>query len=195
MNHGAHHDESLVKGAPGMFGTMHSRRGSAASAVIVVIVLIALAGGLWYFVLRSTPTKTVTSLLEAARMGDAQMMANYLTEDSSGEGDLVIGLTRRLTGDATGEPEYTVGEAEITENRAVVPVQFPVEGMISTLTGMETFTLPYVLNREGRTWLVDTNETQQEIGNRVAGGALEMFRRFISPGESTDGQEPGERHI
>ena len=178
-----------------MFGTCCRRRGSAASIVVVVLVLVLLAGGLWYFVFRSTPEKTVTNLLQAARRGDEERMAAYLTEGSRVEGNPIVGLTRHMAGEAEGEPQYTVGEREVTEERAVVPVEFPVSGTISTLTGMESLTVPYVLHREGRTWLVDTSDTQQEIANRIAGGAWDMVRRFIMRGGPMDEQEPGERNI
>ncbi|MFW5866924.1 MAG: hypothetical protein ACOCX2_03845 [Armatimonadota bacterium] len=178
-----------------MFHRISSRRGSAGSVVVVVIVLALLAGGLWYFVLRSTPEKTVTNLLEAVRLGDEQMAAAYLTEASAVEGNLVMGLTRRLAGEPTGEPQYTVGEAAILEDRATVAVEFPVGGTFRTLTGVESFTMPYVLQREGQTWLVDVPETQEEVGREITGGALDILRRFISPDDSPDDPTSGDRHI
>jgi hypothetical protein len=165
-----------------MFRKAHSRRGSAATAIIVILVLALIGGGVWYFVLRSTPEKTVGNLLEAARIGEDETMKDYLTEASRTDGGLVLGLTRRLVGDPTGEPEYTIGEPVIADGSATVPVEFPVGDTIATLTGRETFTVPYVLRKEGRTWLVDTADTREEIGRRVAGGALDTLRRFITPG-------------
>jgi hypothetical protein len=178
-----------------MFRTHDSRRGAAGSALVVVLVLAVLGAGLWYFVLRSTPKKTVTNLLEATRLGDEQMASDYLLEPTTAGESLVMGLTRRLVGDATGEPQYTVQEPDITEDRAIVPVQFPVEGTFRTLTGMESLTIPYVLHRQGRTWLVDVTETKEEIGREIAGGAMEMLQRFLSPGGAPEGAVPGERRI
>ncbi|MGI5816782.1 MAG: hypothetical protein ACOX9R_01660 [Armatimonadota bacterium] len=165
-----------------MIRALHRRRGSAAGGVIVVLVLALAAGALWYFVLRSTPQKTVGGLLEAARVGDEQMMLEYLTPQSRSEPGLVIGLTRRLAGEPAGEPQYSIGEPVVGETTATVPVEFPVGNTIATLTGMRTLTVPYVLHREGQTWLVDTAATQEEIGRRLTDSALEMLRRFIMSG-------------
>ncbi|MBD3291462.1 MAG: hypothetical protein GF393_00950, partial [Armatimonadia bacterium] len=165
-----------------MFRTLHSRRGSAATVVVVVLVLALIAGGLWYFVLRSTPEKTVTGMLEAVRAGDEEALKAYLTEQSQEDAGLVLGLTRKLAGNATGKPRYTIDEPVISENVATVSVQFPLGDTISTLTGMETFNMPYVLHREGQTWLVDTADTQEELGKQFAGGVMNILRRFILPG-------------
>ncbi|MFW6438207.1 MAG: hypothetical protein ACOCZ7_04250 [Armatimonadota bacterium] len=178
-----------------MLQTASSRRGSAGSVIIVVLVIALLAGGLWYFVLRSTPEKTISQMLEATRLGDEQTAASYLTEGSTAEGNIVMGLTRRLAGEPTGEPQYIIGEATVLEDRATVPVEFPIGGTFRTLTGMESFTMPYVLQREGQTWLVDIAETQDEVANQVTGGALDILRRFISPDTSTGDEDSGERHI
>lgn len=165
-----------------MFRTLHSRRGSAATVVVVLLVLALIAGGLWYFVLRSTPEKTVTALLEAARVDDRELMNDYLTDRSIDGAPLVTSLTTRLAGRGAGEPDYSIGEAEINGNRALVPVQFPLGDTISAIAGVDSFTMPYVLHREGRTWLVDAPDTQEELARQAAGGLLDAFRRFVLPG-------------
>jgi len=178
-----------------MFRTASSRRGAVGTVIVVLIVLALLAGGVWYFVLRSTPEKTVSNMLEAVRLGDEQMAADYLTEGSTAEGNIVMGLTRRLVGEPTGEPRYTIGEPTIMEDRATVPVEFPVGGTFRTITGMESFTMPYVLRKDGQTWLVDVPETQQEVATKITDGALGILRRFISPDESSGDEDSGDRHI
>ncbi len=178
-----------------MFRSPHKRQGSAAGAVLVVILLALAAGGAWYFVFRSTPEKTVAAMLEAVRVGDQRTTAEYLTDVTATEGNIVMGLTRRLAADATGEPEYVIGEPEIVDDRATVPVQFPVGGTFRTLTGMESVTIPYVLHRQGRIWLVDVSDTQEEIGQRITDGALDMLRRLMPQEDSPEDPERGERHI
>jgi len=170
-----------------MFRTLHRRRGSAMTVVVVVLVLALIAGGLWFFVLRSTPEKTVKGMLEAVRAGDEESLSSYLTERSKDSAPMVLGLTRKLTGGATAEPQYAIEEPAISENVATVSVQFPLGDTISTLTGMETFSMPYVLHREGQTWLVDAPDTQEELGRQFAGGIMNILRRFILPGGGPGG--------
>jgi hypothetical protein len=170
-----------------MFRTLHTRRGSAGTIVIVVLVLALIAGGLWYFVMRSTPEKTVRGMLEAARIEDRARMKEFMTDRETQGPPIVMTLTLRLVGDGVGEPKYTIGEPEISENLAEVPVQFPLEGAFSTVTGIETFTMPYVLHREGQAWLVDIPDTREELARQAASGVMDGIRRFVLPGGALGG--------
>lgn len=175
-----------------MMRRMHRRRGSAATVVVVVLVLALVAGGLWYFVLRSTPEKTVEQMLEAARMEDRDLMQQFMTDREVEGAPIVVGLTLHLAGGGPGEPTYTIGEPEISDSIAQVPVQFPLEGTVTTLTGIDTFTMPYVLHREGQTWLVDVRDTQEELGRQAASGVMDVIRRFILPGGGPGGPGAGQ---
>jgi hypothetical protein len=178
-----------------VFRSPHKRQGSVASGVTVVILLALAAGGAWYFVFRSTPVKTVANMLEAMRIGDQRATAEYLTDVTDAEGNLVMGLTRRLAGEPTEEPQYVIGEPEIVDDRATMPVQFPVGGTFRTLTGMESITIPYILHRQERVWLIDIPDTQEEIGQRITDGALDILRRLLPQEDAPEEPERGERHI
>ena len=179
-----------------MFRRMQRRRGSAASVILVILILALVAGGVWYFVLRSTPKKTVTAMLDAARTGGEALVMDYLTERSRGREQMVVTMTRRLAGTGTGEPEYTIGDATTGENTATVPVEFPLGSTVSTLTGRETITIPYVLHREERMWLVDTPDTQTEAARKLAGGLFDALKRFFLPHARGDAPaDSGDRRI
>ncbi len=164
-----------------MFHALHRKRRRAVTAVAVIIILALAAVALWYFVLRSTPHKTVSALLDAARKGDEVLMKDHFTERSAGKMDFVISMTRRLAGTEAGEPTYTIEEATVAEKTATVPVEFPISGTIATVTGRESVTVPYVLHREGRTWRVDAQDTQAEIADRFADSFFGALRRFFMP--------------
>lgn len=173
-----------------MVRTPHRRRGSAAAVVVVILALALIAGGLWYFVFRSTPERTVTTLLEAARAGDEDAMRDCLTERSATGHEMVTALTRQLAGRDSAEPTWSIGESVVSEDRATVPVEFDVGGAASLIAG-DSITIPYVLHREGRIWLVDAPETQAEALRQAAGGLLEFFRQFILPGAPGGTFPPG----
>lgn len=154
------------------------RRGAAGTVVVIVLALIVVAGGLWFFLLRSTPERTMASMLEAARAGDQPAMRAHLTERSSDDG-LVVTLTRRLTGGPEGEPRYSVGEAQIEEDRATVTVTFPLGPAISAMTGRDSLTVPYVLHREDGQWLVDERDTAAAAGREITGGATGLMQDFL----------------
>jgi len=174
-----------------MVRTPHRRRGSAAAAVIVILALALIAGGLWYFVLRSTPERTVTTLLEAARAGDEDAMRDCLTERSATAHEMVTALTRRLAGRDSAEPTWSIGETVVSDDRATVPVEFDLGGAASLIAGVDSVTVPYVLHREGRMWLVDAPDTHAEALRQAAGGLLEFFRQFIIPGAPGGTFPPG----
>jgi hypothetical protein len=163
------------------------RRGAAGTVVVILLVLALIVGGAWYFVWRSTPQKTVRMMLEAARVNDEETMKDYLTERSPEGASLVTALSLRLAGDAGGEPQYTIEEPEMTGERATVPVTFPIGDVIGAFLGRDEVTVPYVLHRENRRWLVDTADTTDEIGSRIAETTLDALKRFLFPG---GGPEP-----
>ena len=164
-----------------MFRLISGRHGGAESVVLIVIVLALAAASAWYFLLRSTPERSVTMMLEAARAGEEETMAEYLTARSPRGGTLPFILGRRLAGGPEGEPGYTVGEASIDNDRATVPVTFPLTGMTARLLGRDSVTVPYVLHREQGTWLVDTGDTTAEIRREIAGSTFDLIERFIVP--------------
>ncbi len=165
-----------------MFRALHRRRGRAATVVVVILLLALIGGGVWYFVLRSTPEKTVGAFLEAARAGDEEAMQKYLTERSGDADSPTIGLARHLAGKPEGEPKYTVGEPDISEDTATVLVGFPLGDTAQLLAGKDTFTVPFVLHREGQTWLIDAPDTWEQTLKTGLGSLLQYFMRFMLPG-------------
>ena len=176
-----------------MVGRPGSRRGSAASVVVVLLAVALLGIGIWHFLLRSTPEKTLSQMLEAVRTGDEDTIRSHLTARSDAEGNLVMGLVRGLSGDPTGEPPYTIGESVVTDMRASVPVEFPLGDTFRRLTGKGSITIPFVLHRDGLTWLVDVPDTQDEVMQKVSDTMMDLIWRFVAP--HAPPLNRGERHI
>lgn len=156
------------------------RGGGAGSVVLVALALAIVAGGLWYFLLRPTPERTVTQMLEALQANDHEAMRSNLTSRSDTSGSLVIALSQRLAGDLSDEPRFSVAEAQIDGDRATVPVTFKLGRTISAVIRRDSFTVPYVLHREGINWLVDEPDTATAIGEEITGGARELLERFFA---------------
>ena len=164
---------------------LHRRRGSAGTVVVVILVLALIAGGLWYFLLRSTPERAVSAFLEAARAGDDALMQEHLTERSGDEDSPTVGVAKHLAGEPEGEAKYTIGDAVIAESVATVPVEFPLGETAKLLAGKETFTVPFVVHREGQTWLVDAPDTWEKTLKSGLGALIQYFTRFMLPGGAT----------
>jgi len=141
------------------------RSGKALGTVFVIVLFIAvgMAAG-WYFYLRSTPERTVTEMVEAARRGDDEMLKSLFTADSQS----VVGTI----GAAGGGPpiwqvmlfgdeqsEYTVGSATVDGDQAKVPLTMQSPDMIREITGADEYTMTYMLIKEGSEWRVDIMAT------------------------------------
>ncbi len=166
---------------------VHRRRGSAATVVVVILVLALIGAGLWYFVLRSTPERAVSAFLEAARAADDALMQKHLTERSGDADSPTVGLAKHLAGKPEGEPKYTIGEPTISEDTATVPVEFPLGETAQLLAGKDTFTVPFVVHREGQTWLVDAPDTWEQTLKTGLGTLIQYFMRFLLPGGGVGG--------
>ncbi len=163
-----------------MFRYANAREGKAGTVLLTLLIIAAAGGGAWYFIIRSTPENSVAMMLEAARVNDQEKMNARLTARSRNDESLVIALSRALAGTSEDEPTYTVGEAEITDDRATVPVTFPLSGTAAVVIGRDTVTVPFVLHREGMTWLVDSEDTGGELRSEIAGSTLDLIERFLS---------------
>ncbi len=141
------------------------RSGKALGTVFVIVLFIAvgMAAG-WYFYLRSTPERTVTEMVEAARRGDDEALKALFTADSQS----VVGTI----GAAGGGPpiwqvmlfgdeqsEYTVGSATVDGDQAKVPLTMQSPDMIREITGADEYTMTYMLIKEGSEWRVDIMAT------------------------------------
>ncbi len=154
------------------------RTGSAAVAVIVIVAVVAIAGAaVWYFMLRSTPEKTVAQMMEAQIRGDNETVKNCVTERSQHYLTMPGAMTRGITDGEDEDIEYTVGEAEIDGDRAKVPVTVPVAERVAQISGMKDMTFTYALRREDGRWKVDFEDTLMELMGNARRGLLEMMPR------------------
>ena len=141
------------------------RSGKALGTVFVVLLLIAagMAAG-WYFLLRSTPERTVTELMEAVRRGDDEALAELFTTQSqplidtmgaAGGGPQIWQLM--LFGDE--QSDYTVGSATMDGDQAKVPLTMQSPDAVREITGADQYTMTYVLIKEDGRWRVDIMAT------------------------------------
>ncbi len=145
------------------------RTGAAVVIVVVIVAIVAIAGaGVWYFVLRSTPEKTLQTMFRAQMNGDVETVKACMTERSQI-------WARNMTGMMGAVPEqdfeYTLGEAEIDGRRATVVVTFPLPEEISRYTGQTEMKVSYALQKENGAWKVDLQDTVSATTRALMGGA------------------------
>ena len=159
-----------------------ARSGRARGVVLVLVLLIAAGAAAWYFLLRSTPERTVAEMIVAARSGERVMLLALFAENSQ---DLVTAF-----GGAAGGPPiwqqmllgneqsaYTIGRATITGDRATVPLTMQAPDAIADLTDLREYTVDYALVREGWRWKVDVPATARDAlvkyGSKLLRGGLQ----------------------
>lgn len=167
-----------------MFRSSFSRRGAAATVVVIILLLIIAGGAVWYFVLRSTPEKTVNAALMAAvedNRGDVERLA---TADSRDMAAMYVSGMRRIIPPETPEGQehpWVLDEAVIDGETARVPVTVTLPSGVEMIFGSDQMTLDHVLHYEEGVWRLDVRET----ASAMADSALDsIFRRF--------GETPGE---
>ena len=148
-----------------MYGSRRS--GAAVVIVIVIVAILAIAGaGVWWFVLRSTPEKTLRTMFAAQKRGDGEAFAACMTERSQAYASAV----GNALANSPQEFEYTLGDAEIDGDKATVPVTMPIPERVSQYSGQTEVTLKYALQKEGGAWKVDMQDTIAAMMGGLMGG-------------------------
>jgi len=152
-------------------------------AVVVVVLVIVGAGGAggWYFLLRSTPERTLEQFLRAGMEGDRETVKACLSRESlemaDRFGDGMPGMGRAAprtsAGDDAEKPEvdYTIGSAEVEGDKATVPLTLKVPEAVAQRAGTTEFKMNYALVKEGGKWKIDFGATMREM-MRGFGGQL-----------------------
>lgn len=139
-----------------------SKTGSTATSMLYGIAALALfAAGVWYFMLRSTPERTVEAFLQAQAERDMRKMENLLTEDSKPWVTKIGQVTTTAT--ESNEPAYEIGASHIDGDRATVPVTYPLPERAQHLTESGTFRLDYVLYLQENQWRIDLETTMKSL--------------------------------
>ncbi len=160
------------------------RTGAAVVIVIVIVAILAIAGaGVWWFVLRSTPEKTLHTMFRAQMAGDVETVRACMTERSQRWADRMGGMTG---GGSEQEFEYALGETEIDGDRATVPVTMPLPEQVTQYTGQTEITLKYSLHNEDGSWKVDMQDTM----TGSIGGLMGLMGGMVGSGAAGGGPAP-----
>jgi len=142
------------------------KSGGSAGKIIAIILVLAIIGAAagWYFVLRSTPEKTMKLMLEASEKKDtAAVTALFCAKDqksleSMGGGDM---FPMGASPGAGKEPKYKIGTSTITGDKATIPVTFEMPK--ASMPAMPDMTMTFALVKEEGAWKVDMQATMAEM--------------------------------
>ena len=170
------HGEPRERGGGQMARQARRTGGSGKWIAVVVVVLVILgAGGVgaWYFLLRSTPERTLEQFMQASTRGDQEAVKACLSSeslemaDSFGDGmaGMGRGAPRTSAGDDAEKPEvdYTIGSAEVEGDKATVPLTLKMPEGVAQRTGTTEFKINYALVKEEGKWKVDLKATMAEM--------------------------------
>ena len=144
------------------------KSGGSAGKVIAIILVLAVIGAAagWYFVLRSTPEKTMKLMLEASEKKDTAAVKTFFCAKDQKLLAAMPGGEMLPMGASPGEkPKYKIGTSTITGDKATIPVTFEIpKGSIPA--GMSVgpeMPMTFVLVKEEGTWKVDMQATMAEM--------------------------------
>jgi len=148
--------------------TKTKKSGGSAVKIIAIILVLAVIGAAagWYFVLRSTPEKTMKLMLEASEKKDtAAVKALFCAKDQKllaaiPGGDKALFPASSSPG-AGEKPKYKIGTSTITGDKATIPVTFEMPK--ASMPAMPDMTMTFALVKEEGAWKVDMQATMAEM--------------------------------
>jgi hypothetical protein len=150
-------------------GRKSSGGSGALVSIIVVVALVAIAGGAaWYFLLRSTPEKTVAKFLDAAQKGDTATVGTLMTEKSKSGADRVVAMFKQ------DQPKpCAIGKSVVSGATVMVTATTPVPAQAAAFLGGKTsLDVPFVCVKEKGKWCIDMEQTVQAIVKNMMSGAM-----------------------
>ncbi len=164
------------------------------TVIIVVVILVVVVGAAaWWFLLRSTPEQTVAAYIAAMEEGDEAKILALMTDETAKlmtelkqQEEAQFGSMPEATpgmGPQMGEGVESIGQAQITGDRATVPIKTkPMKIGDMEMPGSEQ---KVKLAKEGGKWKIDMAEELEagaKLMEMMAGGELESAFKEMAEG-------------